>query len=152
MSFFDMKSALLGKFSAIFGSAPEIVARAPGRIEFIGNHTDYNGGSVLGAAIDRGVWVGLVPRAGDLRRFASGARGVVTIAANRTERLTTSASWANYPLGVLQALPEFGLQAPVAFEYLAASDLPTGAGLSSSAAIELASALAFLAATGQEAP
>src|SRR4051794_39922619 len=59
-----LKSTLIGNFRATFGHEPEIIARAPGRIEFIGNHTDYNGGTVLGAAIDRGVWVGLVPRAG----------------------------------------------------------------------------------------
>ena len=52
-----MKSLLAEKFRAVFGRSPEILAYAPGRIEFIGNHTDYNGGTVLGAAIDRGVWV-----------------------------------------------------------------------------------------------
>ena len=44
-------------FERAYGSAPSIIARAPGRVEFIGNHTDYNGGAVLGAAIDRFVWV-----------------------------------------------------------------------------------------------
>jgi galactokinase len=60
-------------------------------------------------------------------------------------------SWTNYPLGVIAALPEFHLRAPAGFDFLAMSDLPSGAGLSSSAALELASALAFLEMSGQQA-
>jgi len=146
-----MKNALVEKFRATFGRAPEIIARAPGRIEFIGNHTDYNGGTVLGAAIDRGVWVALARCEGVEWRFASDQRGdVVAVPAGKLDRLAGAQSWVNYPLGILAALPAFGLRGPEGFDYLAMSDLPTGAGLSSSAAIELASGLAFLAATQQE--
>lgn len=145
-----MKSALLAQFTAIHGRAPEILTRAPGRIEFIGNHTDYNGGRVLGAALDRSVWVALAPRADGRWRFASAQRDVVVdLAAGEFVKQTGPASWVNYPLGVLEALRHFQLTAPGGFDYLAMSDLPVGAGLSSSAAIELASALAFLAATKQ---
>lgn len=147
----DMKSALQEKFRATFDRHPEIIARAPGRIEFIGNHTDYNGGTVLGAAIDRGVWVALARRKDAERRFASDQRGnIITLSAEKMERQAGARSWTNYPLGVLAALPMFGLQVPGGFDYLAMSDLPAGAGLSSSAAIELASALAFVAATGEQ--
>jgi galactokinase len=129
------------------------MARAPGRIEFIGNHTDYNGGTVLGAAIDRGVWVALAPREDGARHFASEHRkGVVVLTTQDRAKLRGAASWVNYPLGVLQALPEFGLKVPAGFDFYAASDLPTGAGLSSSAAIEMASALAFLELTGEHPP
>ncbi|PTX98439.1 galactokinase [Opitutus sp. ER46] len=146
-----MKSALIAKFSQAYGRSPEIIARAPGRIEFIGNHTDYNGGTVLGAAIDRGVWVGLARREDGLRRFASDQReGIISQCADQLAKGTGQASWVNYPLGVIAAFPHFGLKAPGGFDYYAISDLPVGAGLSSSAAIELASALAFVAATGQE--
>ena len=62
-------------FKAEYGVRPPIVARAPGRIEFIGNHTDYNGGLVLGAAIDRGVWVGLEPNAGGVLEFMTRLHG-----------------------------------------------------------------------------
>lgn len=147
-----MQAQLTALFSQTFGSAPAIVTRAPGRIEFIGNHTDYNGGTVLGAAIDRGVWVALSPRSDDRRRFCSAlGGGMVTLPAGEPRRQEGEHNWLNYPLGVLAALPVFGLKAPAGFDYLAMSDLPAGAGLSSSAAIELASALAFLAATGQSA-
>ena len=64
-------------FEVTFGSPPAVIARAPGRIEFIGNHTDYNGGTVLGASIDRGVWVALAPRSDGARRFRSGYEGRV---------------------------------------------------------------------------
>lgn len=145
-----MKSALTEKFQAAFGRAPEFIARAPGRIEFIGNHTDYNGGIVLGAAIDRGVWVALARREDNQRRFASDQRaGLITIPGASPERLSGASSWANYPLGIIAALPEFGLRSPGGFDYFAMSDLPVGAGLSSSAAIELASALVFVASTGE---
>ena len=52
-----MKDKIIAQFKTVYGFAPDVIARAPGRLEFIGNHTDYNGGTVLGAAIDRGIWV-----------------------------------------------------------------------------------------------
>ena len=106
-----MKTALVNAFRATFGRAPEIIARAPGRIEFIGNHTDYNGGTVLGAAIDRGVWVALAKRADGQRRFASDQReGVVALSGDGLARHAGAQSWVNYPLGVLAALPVFSLR------------------------------------------
>mgnify|MGYP001554356549 CR=1 FL=1 len=147
----SMLASVTARFTSRFGRPPEIVARAPGRIEFIGNHTDYNGGTVLGAAIDRGVWVALARRTDGLRHFFSehGGETVALSADAAPRRLEGAASWANYPLGVLAALPAFGVRAPAGFDYAAASNLPVGAGLSSSAAIELASGLAFLEETGQ---
>src|SRR5690606_24987434 len=142
----------IASFTAVYGRAPEIITRAPGRIEFIGNHTDYNGGVVLGAAVDRGVWVAAAANAEPRRRFPSGISGeTVELPAGEPVRQEGGASWTNYPQGVLAALPAFGLKAPGGFDYLAMSDLPAGAGLSSSAAIELASALAFLGLTGESA-
>jgi galactokinase len=148
----SMQAQLSALFRQHFGRDPEIVTRAPGRIEFIGNHTDYNGGTVLGAAVDRGVWVAVARRAGQERRFYSEFGGRVVTQSGSPVRLTGEDSWVNYPLGVLAALPEFDLRVPEGFDYVAGSDLPTGAGLSSSAAIELASALAFLTLTGQDVP
>jgi galactokinase len=145
-----MKAALVEKFRAVYGREPEILSRAPGRIEFIGNHTDYNGGTVLGASIDRAVWVGLSRREDGRRRFASDRYDeVVTLPSGPVKKLSGATAWVNYPLGVLEALPEFGWRAPGGFDFLAMSDVPVGAGLSSSAAMELASGLAFLQATGE---
>ncbi len=145
-----MRAKLLAQFQSTFGRAPEIITRAPGRIEFIGNHTDYNGGTVLGASIAQGVWVAYASRTDGQRRFYSEFGGaMVTLPAAELRKQTQSASWVNYPLGVLAALPIFNLKAPEGFDFVAASDLPVGAGLSSSAALELSSALAFLTATRQ---
>jgi galactokinase len=147
------RSVVVEKFRTQFGRGPEFVARAPGRIEFIGNHTDYNGGTVLGAAIDRGVWVAVAARTNAVRRFASDQQaGVVKLPAGAPAKQSGAARWTNYPLGILAALPVFSLRAPAGFDYLAMSDLPAGAGLSSSAAIEISSAVAFLALTNQAPP
>ena len=144
-----MKAQLVEKFRATYGRAPEICAYAPGRVEFIGNHTDYNGGTVLGAALDRGVGVALAGRADARRQWASDqCPARVTSRADDAAKREGAESWVNYPLGVLAALPEFGVAAPAGFDFLAMSNLPSGAGLSSSAAIELASALAFLEMAG----
>ncbi|HEY0945555.1 MAG TPA: galactokinase [Opitutaceae bacterium] len=147
-----MQSKLTALFQKVYGRAPEVITRAPGRIEFIGNHTDYNGGTVLGAAVNHGVWVALARRTDGERRFFSefSSDGLVTLPVGGLQKQTGPSNWVNYPLGVIAALPAFGLRAPEGFDYVAASDLPTGAGLSSSAAIELASALAFLTATNQQ--
>ncbi|HWA08134.1 MAG TPA: galactokinase [Opitutaceae bacterium] len=147
----SLRENLLALFQRTYARSPEIVARAPGRIEFIGNHTDYNGGPVLGAAIDRGLWVGLARRSDGRRCFISDhdRQPVALSSGEPLKKHSGAEAWINYPLGVLASLPEFGLRAPDGFDYAAVSDLPVGAGLSSSAAIELASALAFLDATGE---
>ena len=132
-----MTETLIERFRAVHGRDPEIISRAPGRIEFIGNHTDYNGGSVLGAAIDVGVWVGLARRSDGRRVFASDAHsGPVELAADAFERVTGTQAWVNYPLGVLAAMRSSGIPIPAGFDYMAVSTVPSGAGLSSSAAIE----------------
>ena len=146
-----MQDPIVKRFNSLYGHAPEILARAPGRIEFIGNHTDYNGGTVLGAAIDRGVRVAVCRAPEGSLRFATTSQpGIETVSTSDPSRQTGSRRWINYPLGVWLKLGESGLARPAGFDYLADSDLPVGAGLSSSAAIELASALAFLALTGQQ--
>jgi galactokinase len=148
-----MTERLINAFRAAHGRGPDFVARAPGRIEVIGNHTDYNGGTVLGAAIDRSTWVGLARRGDAVRRFASGARpGLVELRADDMARRSGAESWVNYPLGVLVAMRASGVGIPAGFDYMATSNVPSGAGLSSSAAIELASCLAFLEAAGGRVP
>lgn len=144
---------LAREFRKLYGRAPEVIARAPGRVEFVGNHTDYNGGTVLGASLDRAIWVALAPREDARRRFSSGPGGrIISLRVEKPRRQTGQQSWLNYPLGVIAALPKFGLKPPAGFDYLVMSDLPNGAGLSSSAALELSSALAFLGLSGQKAP
>lgn len=136
-------------FREIFGRDATAVARAPGRVEFIGNHTDYNGGAVLGAAIDRHVVVAAATNAERrLRLFSQGGGSVLELPSDQATKVTGSDAWANYPLGVWRALADFQLPRPESFDLYVSSDLPAGAGLSSSAALELAVALALLKLAG----
>jgi galactokinase len=148
-----MTDVLIERFRAAHGRVPEIIARAPGRIEVIGNHTDYNGGSVLGVAIDGCVWVGIASRSDGKRRFGSDTHsGLVELAADEFDRASGTQSWVNYPLGVLVVMRGSGVGIPAGFDYMAVSNVPAGAGLSSSAAIELSSCIAFLEAAGASIP
>jgi galactokinase len=127
-----------------FGAAPTVCGYAPGRLEFIGNHVDYNGGLVIGAAIDRGVQVAATRRADQRVRVFSPAYGAaVEVDLAGLAPLSGAAAWANYPLGVAWALHKNGCEFPAGFDLAIAGDLPAGAGLSSSAALELATAVAL---------
>ncbi|MEO6992558.1 MAG: galactokinase [Lacunisphaera sp.] len=139
------ESKLAAHFQQLYGHAPTAIARAPGRVEFIGNHTDYNGGAVLGAGIDRHVWVAVSRGLPGKFRFSSEQKAAVeTVPAGTPQQQTGALAWLNYPLGVWNSLGTAGLARPADFDFLVHSDLPSGAGLSSSAALELATALAFL--------
>jgi galactokinase len=145
-----MKDKVIERFTLLYGHPPTVVARAPGRIEFIGNHTDYNGGTVLGAAINLGIWVAAAPSPAGILKFATDSQtGIVAVPTSSPGRQTGAQRWVNYPLGVWTSFRNFGLKQPDGLEYLALSNLPVGAGMSSSAAIELASALAYLGLTGE---
>jgi galactokinase len=140
--------ALADCFAEQMGQAPCWLARAPGRVEFIGNHIDYNGGEVLGAAIDRYIHAAAAPRSDRKLRFVSTFAGAIVVEADlgNLRPLSGDAAWANYPLGVLKVMMDAGMQAPHGFDFMFTSDLPVGAGLSSSAAIELATAEVLAAA------
>jgi galactokinase len=143
--------SMTDQFRQTYGRAPAVVTRAPGRVEFIGNHTDYNGGAVLGAAIDRYVWVAAAPNpAGRLRLFSAGGKSILELPSDPGTKISGSDSWANYPLGVWRSLKDFNLPQPASFDLLVDSDLPPGAGLSSSAALELSTALALLSLAGKK--
>jgi len=119
---------------------------APGRIEFLGNHLDYNGGTVLGMAIDAGIYclgvsTGEESFTLDSEGFPNaGVKGFL----ENIEKQKGKLAWANYPLGVLLELQRKNLAPKAGFRLFFASDLPTSVGLSSSAALELATALTLL--------
>ena len=117
----------------------DIKAFAPGRVELLGNHTDYNGGVVLSAAIQMGVSVtGRRRDDGKIVLTSEGINGVVSV--NREAGVKPRDSWEDYPLGVAEMLAKAGATAG-GFEANFSANLPLGAGLSSSAAIEVATAV-----------
>src|SRR5438067_13800368 len=117
----------------------EMTAHAPGRVELLGNHTDYNEGFVLSAAIDRGVTMSgkkTDTRLVELRSETMDA----AFAANLDEiKRSEEQPWANYVLGIVDCFQRDGFSLG-GFSAEIASDLPLGAGLSSSAALEVATA------------
>ncbi len=138
-------SRLSAQFQQSFGRPPTVTTRAPGRVEFIGNHTDYNGGAVLGVAIDRGIEVAAAPApAGHFRVRSTSGATPVELSSPPPAHLAGASAWANYVFGVWHSLADFNLPRPAGFDVLVDSDLPAGAGLSSSAALELATALALV--------
>jgi galactokinase len=136
-------------FQERYRRPPEVVASAPGRIEFIGNHTDYNGGLVLGLAINQRIYAALAVRTdAQIGLCTAPASPLLTFPLDGFARQTGPSKWANYVLGVLQRLRAHGLAVEQGFDLAIRSTLPSGAGLSSSAALELATALTLDAAFG----
>jgi galactokinase len=131
-----------------FGYAPVHIARAPGRVNLLGEHVDYNDGFVLPAAIDRATYVVFSPTsaphstlvAGDFDQQASfSAESVATKTQADSSPLP---EWALYPAGVMWSLMEEKLAVP-SLNAVFASDVPRGSGLSSSASVEMAYAIAW---------
>ena len=125
-----------------------VVARAPGRVNLIGEHTDYNGGFVLPMAIDAGIQVAGRRRAGrDVRLYSADYAEADAFSLDAPIARSRERGWSNYPRGVMWALQEQGIELP-GMELAFGGDLPQGAGLSSSAALEVATALVVQALTG----
>lgn len=139
----SLQQRVTSAFETRFGEPPALVVRAPGRVNLIGEHTDYNDGFVLPLAIDRAIWIALRPRDGRLVRVHS--LDFDAVATFDLDALAhTAAGWAEYLKGVAWALEEAGYRLR-GWEGVLAGDVPVGAGLSSSAALELATARAFVA-------
>ena len=139
----SLKKLVIQKFEEKFGEPPTFVVRAPGRVNLIGEHTDYNDGFVMPMAINRAVWLALRPR----------TDGVVSVQSLEMDDPAEfeianlgepGEGWAEYLKGVTWALLEDGFELS-GFEGVISSDVPVGAGLSSSAALEMATAMAYMA-------
>jgi galactokinase len=130
--------------TATYGTAPTAVAYAPGRIEVLGNHTDYNEGTVLSAAINMGhcfcISAGTEP---GVRLTAGDIRETTSFDPTNDGRLDKQVQWANYVKGVMYYLHEKGVDVGSA-DCTFLGSIPMGAGLSSSAALEVATAFAVL--------
>ena len=148
----EVYDKVVAAFAAKFGQKPAKVAYAPGRIEVLGNHTDYNEGYVFSAAIDKGTFFAVSPAddnrvslvALDLGETYETALGAV-------KKVESGATWANYPLGTFNWLFDGNPSAAgKGFKAVFGGNIPLGAGLSSSAALEMATALALAAVYGIE--
>jgi len=142
-----------GAFARTLGEsfAAELVASAPGRVNLIGEHTDYNGGFVFPIAIDRYIHVAVRPRPDRLVRVAARDRDDVDRFSLDAIARDPERRWANYIRGVAAELAAAGF-ALRGVDLAIGGNVPVGAGVSSSAAIELATARAFLAAAGADMP
>ncbi len=145
----DLRDRLLAAFGTTYGGEPDIVARAPGRVNLIGEHTDYNDGFVLPMAIG---WQTMVAarrrRDGVIRLTAVDLGSSAEFATDAPIQPDAISPWSNYVRGVAHALLADGL-ALTGADIAISGDVPQGAGLSSSASLEIASGLAFATLAGR---
>ena len=136
---------MIDSFRSLYGSAEGVrVFRAPGRVNIIGEHTDYNLGFVLPMALDMATDVAIAPSAdGKLRIHSEDRKETREFDAAAIAGLRPEHHWTDYPIGVAQEVVRAGFPVGPA-NLLIRSTVPDGSGLSSSAALEVSSALAFL--------
>lgn len=131
------------KFQEVFGAPAEKQFFAPGRVNLIGEHTDYNGGNVFPCAINKGTY-GLVKKRND-RKFRMYSENFADLGVMEftLDELTNDKKhdWANYPKGVIKMFLEAGQKIDSGFDILFSGNIPNGAGLSSSASIEMLTAI-----------
>jgi galactokinase len=141
----SLSAAVTAAFREAYGADPVAVGRAPGRVNLIGEHTDYNGGLVLPVALPHATYVAVSPRDDDVVRIGSVEEGSPW--SGTLSSLSTASGWASYAAGVLWALREAGVPVP-GVDVLVHGTVPLGAGLSSSAALECSVAVAACAVAG----
>ncbi len=147
----QLHQQLADGFHTIYGTTAAVATRAPGRLEILGNHTDYNEGVVLSVAVDRSMYFAAAPRAGKQCRVHD-----LVWNEDRTFDLDnlqekTAGDWANYIKGCVVALAKRGIAVP-AFDAVLTSTIPQSAGMSSSAALEMAVITALLKMAGTTLP
>lgn len=139
-----MKQKLIAKFKELFGKEGDIRAYfAPGRVNLIGEHTDYNGGHVFPCALTIGTY-GIARKREDreLRFYSMNFDSVGVITTSLDDLVPgEKASWTNYPKGVMWAFEKRGYQMECGMDVLIYGDIPNGSGLSSSASLEVLTGL-----------
>ncbi len=135
-----MKETVLQKFAEIYGDTEGAqVYFAPGRVNMIGEHTDYNGGHVFPCALTIGTY-GVARKRQDRKlRFYSMNFEKLGVLESSLDELSPDpkADWTNYPKGVIWAFGEKGMEAPAGLDILLCGNIPNGSGLSSSASVEV---------------
>lgn len=128
-------------FQKTFGCAPSHVVRAPGRLELLGNHTDYNEGLVMAIAVDKYIYLAARPRDDDKVKLIAAAFDQPEEFSVHDLKKNPAAPWADYVKGVIDQLTRRGVRVG-GFNGVIDGTIPMGAGMSSSAALEVATALA----------
>jgi galactokinase len=144
---YERIEALEAEFSRLYGVPPELVVRAPGRVNLIGEHTDYNDGYVLPIAIDRSVLVAARTRTDRMVRLRAVDFGAQDLFSLESIERVEQQRWSNYQRGVAKVLLAEGFALPGA-DLAFASNVPIAAGLSSSAAIEVSMAVVWQTLAG----
>lgn len=143
-----LKERVIEAFKAQYGQDPTLIVRAPGRVNLIGEHTDYNDGFVLPMAINRAVWIALEPQeTTEIHLKSLDFDDIIAFDLSNIEKSNPSPE--EYVKGVAWALQEHGYTLS-GWQGVMAGDVPIGAGLSSSAALELAVARAFASVSSFE--
>ncbi len=135
-----MKEQILKKFEELYGDASGAgVYFAPGRVNMIGEHTDYNGGHVFPCALTIGTYAAVKKRADRKLRFYSMNFEKMGVVESSLDDLTPSdaAGWTNYPKGVMWAFAERGMKMDCGLDIVLNGNIPNGSGLSSSASLEV---------------
>lgn len=135
-----MKETLLKKFEELYGDADGVsIYFAPGRVNMIGEHTDYNGGHVFPCALTIGTYAAVKKRADRKIRFFSMNFERLGVIESSLDDLTPSdaAGWTNYPKGVMWAFAERGMKMDCGLDIVLNGNIPNGSGLSSSASLEV---------------
>ena len=136
----EMKKAVLENFEKVFGKNDKVKAYfAPGRVNLIGEHTEYNGGHVFPCALTIGTYGAAVKRDDNKMRFYSvnqDKRGVVETSLDDLKP-SDEAGWTNYPKGVVWAFEKRGMKLDAGFDMVIYGNIPNGSGLSSSASLEV---------------
>ncbi|MBR7089197.1 MAG: galactokinase [Lachnospiraceae bacterium] len=137
----EIKNKVLDVFAGKFGSSEGVrVFFAPGRVNLIGEHTDYNGGHVFPCALTIGTYAAVKLRDDKTARFYSmnfEDEGVISLDLDKELKPSDDLKWVNYPAGIIWAFAEKGMRVPSGFDIVLYGNIPNGSGLSSSASVEV---------------
>jgi galactokinase len=151
MTLKELANETAQQFEKAYGRPPRWIAAAPGRVNVIGEHTDYNDGFVLPMAIDRYTVVAAATsaKAGIVELRSTGGHPPAVMDLGHPLKPATNGYWHNYPMGVIAGFIAQGVTPP-GFDALIHSTVPLGGGLSSSAALEVSTATLLEAITGKK--
>ncbi len=137
----NMKQSVLENFEKVFGKKEGVKTYfAPGRVNLIGEHTDYNGGHVFPCALTIGTYAAVAKRDDRMVQFYSVNQdrfGVYGVSLDDVETINEKAGWTNYPIGVIWAFAKRGFKLDKGFDMVINGNIPNGSGLSSSASLEV---------------